>query len=368
MKCINLISDSNIGGAGKVLLNYLANCDRKTMEHAVIVPAGSLLIPEIEALGIRVIPFDGMQDKSFDLKDIKKLKAVLKAEKPDIVHCHGSLTGRIAASSCGINTVHTRHSIFDQPDYKKKFPVKQVLGFINNRYSDVIIAVSPAAKDNIVEIGTDPDKVEVVYNGISRPQVLEEDEKQAVKEKYGIPEGSFICAIIARLEEVKGHRYLLEAAKIFQDQGEEITILIAGTGSIEEDLRAQAKKMGLNNVIFTGFIKTIWEIENIMDLQLNASYGTEATSMSLLEGMCLGIPAAVSDFGGNPYVIQDGVNGVIFPKKDSKALAQAILRCKNDPELYGKMAENCPKIFEERFTGKVMAEQIESIYHRLVEK
>ena len=126
--------------------------------------------------------------------------------------------------------------------------------------------------------------------------------------------------------------------------------------------------MGLNNVIFTGFIKTIWEIENIMDLQLNASYGTEATSMSLLEGMCLGIPAAVSDFGGNPYVIQDGVNGVIFPKKDSKALAQAILRCKNDPELYGKMAENCPKIFEERFTGKVMAEQIESIYHRLVEK
>lgn len=366
MKCINLISDSNIGGAGKVLLNYLANCDRKNIEHSVIVPTGSLLIPEIEALGIRVIPFDGMHDKSFDRKDIKKLKELLKTEAPDIVHCHGSLTGRIAATGCGIKTVHTRHSIFDQPTYKKRFPIKQILGAINNRYSDIIIAVSPAAKDNIVEIGTDPDKVKVVYNGISRPRVLGAAEKQAVKDKYGIGNDQFVCAIIARLEEVKGHRYLLEAAKILMEQKEPVTILIAGTGSIEEELRAEAKAMGLTNVIFTGFIKTIWEIENIMDLQLNASYGTEATSISLLEGMCLGIPAAVSDFGGNPYVIQDGVNGVLFPKKNSEALAKAILRCKNNPVLYKTMAENCPKIFETKFTGKVMAEQIEAIYRQLL--
>jgi glycosyltransferase involved in cell wall biosynthesis len=53
-------------------------------------------------------------------------------------------------------------------------------------------------------------------------------------------------------------------------------------------------------------VSEIYKIENIMDLQINASYGTEATSLSLLEGMCLGVPAVVSDFGGNPYVIEDG--------------------------------------------------------------
>ncbi len=365
-KCIQLISDSNIGGAGKVLLSYLANCNRKDFEHAVIVPAGSLLIPEIEALDIRVIPFEGMRDKSYDRADVKALMKVFQAEKPDIVHCHGALSGRIAATRCGIKTVSTRHSIFDQPGYKKRFPVKQILGAINNRYSDVIIAVSPAAKDNIVEIGTDPSKVEVVFNGIPTPKRLNEEERKEVREKYGISSGTFVCAIIARLEEVKGHHYLLETAKLLQDRGEDIVILIAGTGSCEKALREEAKALALKNVIFTGFIKTIWEIENIMDLQLNASYGTEATSMSLLEGMCLGIPAAVSDFGGNPYVIQDGINGVIFAKRDSQALAEAILRCKNDPELYKKMAANCPEIFEERFTGKVMAEQIEAIYRRLL--
>lgn len=364
-KCINLISDTNIGGAGKVLLSYLANCDRVHFDHAVIVPEGSLLIPEITALGIRVIPFDGMRDKSYDREDVKKLTRVLKAEAPDIVHCHGALSGRIAATRCGIKTVSTRHSIFDQPAYKKRFPVKQILGFVNNRYSDVIIAVSPAAKDNIVEIGTDPDKVEVVFNGIPYPTRLGESEKADVRRKYEIDEDTFVCAIIARLEEVKGHHYLLEAAKILQEKGERVKIIIAGTGSMEEALREEAKTLGLKNVIFTGFIKTIWEIENIMDLQLNASYGTEATSMSLLEGMCLGVPAAVSDFGGNPYVIRDGVNGVLFPKKNSNALAEAILRCKNDKALYDAMAENCPRVFEENFTGQIMAKNIEAIYHRL---
>lgn len=365
-KCIQLISDSNIGGAGKVLLSYLANCNRIDFEHAAIVPTDSLLIPEIEALGIRVIPFDGMKDKSYNRNDVKALVKVFQLEKPDIVHCHGALSGRIAATRCGIKTINTRHSIFDQPAYKKRFPVKNILGAINNRYSDVIIAVSPAAKDNIVEIGTDPHKVEVVFNGISAPKRLNKEEREEIRNKYGITPDTFVCAIIARLEEVKGHHYLLEAAAFLQNRGENIVFLIAGTGSCEKALKEEAEALALKNVIFTGFIKTIWEIENIMDLQLNASYGTEATSMSLLEGMCLGVPAAVSDFGGNPYVIQDGINGVIFTKKDSRALAEAILRCKNNPALYKKMAENCPEIFEERFTAKAMAEQIEAIYHRLL--
>ncbi|MEE0776339.1 MAG: glycosyltransferase family 1 protein, partial [Bacillota bacterium] len=68
------------------------------------------------------------------------------------------------------------------------------------------------------------------------------------------------------------------------------------------------------------------------------------------------------------YVIEDGVNGILFRKKDSEALAQAILRCKNDPGFYQTMAANCPKIFEERFTGEVMARNIEAIYRRLAHK
>ncbi|MFR6187280.1 MAG: glycosyltransferase [Lawsonibacter sp.] len=62
---------------------------------------------------------------------------------------------------------------------------------------------------------------------------------------------------------------------------------------------------------------------NILDVQLNASYGTEATSLALLEGMSLGLPTIASDYGGNPWLVTDGENGLLFPSRDSQAMAKA---------------------------------------------
>jgi glycosyltransferase involved in cell wall biosynthesis len=164
---------------------------------------------------------------------------------------------------------------------------------------------------------------------------------------------------------VKGHQYVLAAAKILQEY-REIKIIIAGAGQIENELRQTAREMGLNGCVFTGFVKDIYKIENIMDVQLNASFGTEATSLSLLEGMNLGIPAVVSDFGGNPYVIQNHENGIVVPKKNAKALADAILEIYRHPELYKKMSGRAVEIFNEKFTSKAMTANIESVYRELV--
>lgn len=85
-----------------------------------------------------------------------------------------------------------------------------------------------------------------------------------------------------------------------------------------------------DNLCFAGFVEDVTPLMNITDIQVNASYGTEATSLSLLEGMSLGIPAVVSDFGGNPGVITDGENGLITPQKDADALADALIRLCGD--------------------------------------
>ena len=107
---------------------------------------------------------------------------------------------------------------------------------------------------------------------------------------------------------------------------------------------------------------------SITDIQANASFGTEATSLSLLEGMSMGIPAVVSDFGGNPGVISDGVNGFIVPQKDSKALAGSIERLLQDNQLYSKISENCKIVFEEKFTAQVMTRNTEKIYMKVLEE
>ena len=366
IKAINVITDTNIGGAGKILLSFLEKYDREKFIVKVVIPTNSQLKERIEALGVETIEIDGMADDSKGKQAETKLLSVFKEEKPDVVHTHASLGARRAAKKYGkCAIVYTRHSVFDQPSWKKAFPFKQINGHINNSLADKVIAVSPAAKDNIVEVGVDASKIQVIFNGVPKAMELGCEERASVREKWGIGKDDFVCAIIARLEEVKGHEYVLGAAKKLLDDGENVKIIIAGTGSIEDKLRKAAEDMALDNVIFTGFIREIHEIENIMDVQLNASYGTEATSLSLLEGMSLGIPAIVSDFGGNPYVIETGVNGIIVKKRDTDALYEAILKMKNDKEFYEKCSRGAEEIFSQRFTVESMTRQIEDVYTEL---
>lgn len=361
IRVINVISDTNIGGAGKILLSFLKNYDPSRFQIEVVLPRGSQLIPPLLELKIAYTEIDAMADRSFDRQDVGKLLALFQEKKPQIVHTHAAMSARVAAKiygKCGV--VATRHSVFDQPAYKKRFPVKQINGFLNNYLSDLILAVSPAAKENIVEVGTDPKKVRVVFNGIDAQIRLSHEEKKQVRQICGLSENDFVCAIIARLEKVKGHDYLIEAARELLGEDPGIKILIAGTGSCEESLRKQAEH--LPNVIFTGFVSDIHNIENIMDLQINASWGTEATSLSLLEGMSLGIPAVVSDFGGNPYVIEEGVNGLVVEKKSAAALKKAIITMKEDKEAYQKMAAGSADIFLKKFTSQAMTREIEQVY------
>ena len=105
---------------------------------------------------------------------------------------------------------------------------------------------------------------------------------------------------------------------------------------------------------------------SITDIQANASYGTEATSLALLEGMSLGIPAVVSDFGGNPGVIKNGENGFVVPQCDSHSLADKIQLLLDDEQLYREMSEKSLKIFSQAFTAKAMTKQTEKIYLKSV--
>ncbi len=367
IKVMHCISDTNFGGAGRVLLNYLNHFDADSFEVLVVVPKGSKLFTYFNADTYRVIEFDGLYDRSYDKNDVRKLAALIQKEQPDIVHSHGALSARIAAKKCHKKIVYTRHSVFDLPKWQTSWYGKFLLGTINGRYADRIIAVSPAAKDLLVDSGTDADMIDVVFNGVEKLERVEENVQNETKERFAIQSADFVCTIMARLEEVKGHKYIIDAAKILKEQGiDDIKILVAGAGGIEEQLKNSAKELGVDDIVrFIGFVKDIPALLSITDVQLNASYGTEATSMALLEGFSLGIPAVVSDFGGNPYVVSDGENGLIFPKKDAGALADAILKIRQDTELYKKMSAGAHRFFDEKFTAEKMTENMQQVYYQL---
>jgi glycosyltransferase involved in cell wall biosynthesis len=330
------------------------------------------LLPEIQKLDVRTIEIDGIADKSLALGAVKGLMALYKEEKPHLIHSHACLSARIAAKRAKIKTVHTRHSVYThqgtepQHAYKKKFPYKNIAGALNNYLSDCIIATSPAAKISLMETGTSQRKTVIIYNATDGLRELTHQERMAYRHKYGIENTDFVCAMIARLEKVKGHIYVLKAAQMLQKEDPTIKFLFAGVGSEEAHLKRVAQQLKLENVIFTGFVDDVSEILGISHLNINASY-SETTNLVLLEGLSLGVPAIATDVGGNPFVINDGVNGILFECKDYAALYKAILSVRDNHAEYEHLSKRAKEIFNERFTANVMTGRVEDVYKKLLD-
>ena len=368
-KIIEVSTDTNIGGAGKCLITLLKNFDYDKFDVKVILPPDSLLKAEIEALGIGVTEVSGIAEKSLDINSIKALRKIFKEEKPDIVHTHASMSARIAARQAGAGVIYTRHSVFPQPRKLTTFPGKQINGFINNYYRDGIIAVADAAKDNLTDTGVDAGKIKVILNGVDGLKPVTDEQKCIIHRRFGVEDGEKVISIVARLEDIKGHKYFIEAAEMLVDEGVNAKFIIAGTGSYENELKAMVKRLHLEkSVIFTGFITDVDKLMSITDIQVNASYGTEATSLALLEGMSIGVPAVVSDFGGNPGVIKDGKNGYVVPKQNSAALKKGIERLLCDDERYNIMSAISKEMFNSTFTAEAMTRNTEEFYNEIIER
>lgn len=368
IKVLNIISDTNIGGAGRVLLNYMSRTDREHFDVAVAVPKGSLLKAPLEELGTTVYEVEGLADRSYHKDDVKQLMDLIRRVDPDIVHTHGALSGRIAGRRCGKKVIYTRHSAFPVPAKLKYPPGRWVNKWVNEYYSDHIIAVSPATAENLTDAGISDKNITVMMNGVTPVARKTPEECQALRARWGIESDDFVLGILARIEPYKGHMYILEAMKLLGEQGKKVRLLVAGTGAFEEELKAKTQEMGLSDrVVYLGFQSDVSAVLSVLDIQLNASYGTEACSMSLLEGLSMGLPAVVSTYGGNPWLIDDGEVGLLFENRNSAALAACIARLMDEPQTLEYMKNRAIEVFSQRFTAEIFAKNTENVYYKVLE-
>lgn len=367
LKVVEVSSDSNIGGAGKCILTFLKTFDRQRFDVMAVVPKGSLLKPEIENLRCKVFEAEHLAEQSLNLKAVLRLRKLFRHLKPDLVHTHASMSARIAAKSLGIPVVATRHSVFEPSERLSRFPGKQINGWVNNCTVDRFVAVAEAAKDNLTATGVSEKKIQVILNGVEPLKPCAEEGVGKLRMQYHIRPDEKVAAIVARLNPVKGHKYFIEAAKILKDRGVKAKFLIAGTGEESAALNLQIQRAGLEDtVMMMGFVEDVTPLMHLMDVQVNCSYGTEATSLSLLEGMSLGKPAVVTDFGGNPGVIFDGINGFLTPTHSPTATADALQKLFCDDALYATVSENAKKVYESKFTAEGNTRAIEEVYRSVV--
>ena len=362
MKILHICTDKNIGGAGIWILNLLKHLDKTRYESAVLLPRGAELVPRLKEAGIQAIEAP-IAEKSLDIKGLATLRRCISTYAPDIVHTHGSLSGRIAARLSKKPVILTRHWV-SLPDGAKKWGLgSKVVVRINEGLADIFIATARQAAENLEQSGIPAGKIRIVLNGAGALEKYPAEKIQAEREKLGAR--GFTMGMLARLEEVKGHIYMLKAAEILKAEGREFKVLFAGTGTEEAKLKEKTLTMGLaDRVKFLGFCENPEQFLNCIDLQINASH-TETTCLAILEGMSIGLPTVASNGGGNPDVIQDGESGLIFPVSDAPALANCIRRLMEDEALRETMGKRAGDVFQEKFTGEAFGARIEAIYQEI---
>ncbi len=206
MKVLHIITDTNIGGAGRYLLNLLSQPAFKDVDVLVACPEGELG-KRLDAMGIRRIAISG-RDVSYNRRLTRELGSLMKAERPDLVHTHSSLSGRIAARLRRTPVVYTKHNLVRIPDEKGVVPPAAGMGkrlvnrLVAGVLSDRIIAVSGGVQKELIESGIKPAMVAAIPNGIDLSPYVPRW-KQAPAEDGSAAKRGFLIGTVARLHRQK---------------------------------------------------------------------------------------------------------------------------------------------------------------------
>ncbi len=361
-KILHVITDKNIGGAGVLTLSLLRHTDRARFEPILALPRDSLLLPRASALGVRICPLPPSADGTFALAALPEMLRILGRERPDILHTNAALFARLAALPFrSMACVDTKHCCFPPSPLQKSAPARLINRALE-RASDVrYILTAEAARGPLLLCGGSSARATIICGGAERVPRLDETKKEALRASLGVPKGAFVVGYAARVERGKGHEHLLAAARLLAHR-KDIFFLAVGGGSLLPELQKAAR--GMKNLACTGFRADIGEVMNLFDLNLNLSYLSETSPLSLSEGMSLGIPIVVTRIGGNAAMAKGC--GIVLPPRDPRALADAILRLAGDKPLYASLSADARRRHL-TYSASHMTAKTEALYLWLLE-
>ncbi len=177
--------------------------------------------------------------------------------------------------------------------------------------------------------------------------------------------GKGFCLFIGVLRYYKGLPILLEALK-----GTTIPLVIAGTGPMEQQLKALATRLKLTTVHFLGRVDDRQKMALLhlcRALVLPSHLRSEAFGVTLLEGAMCGKALLSTDLGtATSYINQHGKTGLVVPPNNPEALRTALLQLNNDTMLANTMGQAARRRYETLFTGRLMDERYHALYEQLL--
>ncbi|MDD5569386.1 MAG: glycosyltransferase [Candidatus Pacebacteria bacterium] len=354
--------DLALGGLQQVVVNLCHKINRDIFDVFVLcLRTLGDYAPELEKAGIKVILLPHNKN-GVDYFAFLKAAKILKQEKIDILHTHNTqpfIDGVIGGLLAGVKTiVHTDHA--------RAFPDKRRYMFaewILSHFIYKVVAVSQHTAQNLIKYEKiSPRKIAVIPNGIDGGKYAITIDKNKKRDELGITNQGPIIGIGVRLCEQKGITYLLKAMPRIIKDFPDCTLVIAGRGPLEENLKKEAEDLGiLPNVKFIGMRLDVPALLKLFDVYVLPSLW-EGMPMVLLEAMAAECAIVATDVGGVATVISSGKTGILIPAKSEDEIAGAVLKILNDSTARKQMVKNAKQLFNEKYDARIMTKEYESLF------
>lgn len=366
-----------ISGSGLNTFLTMRGMHGKGYEADLACAPGGSLIRLVESNGMRVIPFRHLVQPLHPARDTLALLGLIRYLKKvpyHIVHTHNSkagFLGRLAGRAAGVPViVHTVHgfSFHDQEPLWRRTLFRN-LERTASRWCDRMIFISRPLLDWALREGvTKREKSVTIYSGIelNRFVPVSEEEKDRLRERWGLGREAPVVGIVSKLWEGKGHSILIQAFRGIHEEIPDARLVIVGEGYLKDRLAQQVRQLGLGtSVLFTGFVGDPAQIIATLDVAVLPSF-FEGMGRVLLEAMAMGKPVVATRVGGIPDLVEHGVNGFLVSPGSVPELRDAVLRLLKDRDLSTRMGRLGKNMVTETFGADRMVRSIEQVYRQLL--
>ena len=362
IRVLETIRQGKIGGGETHVLDLVQALDKTRFEPVVLSFTAGPMIDRLRALGIPVHVIE--THKPFDFTIWSRVKQLLREEKIDLVHAHGTRAQSNsfwAARQLGLPMLYTVHGWsfhMDQKPLAKK--LHQMGEKLLMAQADRTICVSNSNRRDGLKF-SDMARAVVIQNGINLHKFNPSLTAHDVRAELGIAKDVLLVGYIARITAQKDPFTLLRAVALLPHTLK-IKFLLVGDGDLKAEALTLARQLKIEaKVIFTDFRQDVPDLLQAVDIYCLPSLW-EGLPIGVLEAMAMGKAVIASNIEANREIVEHNLNGLLVPPRSPEKLAAAIQQLAASKELRRSLGARAYRTIQTGFTAGEMTRQVEQLY------
>ncbi|GIW98472.1 MAG: glycosyl transferase family 1 [Pirellulaceae bacterium] len=383
MRIAHIITRMIVGGAQE---NTLLNCldlVHDFGDEVVLVtgpstgPEGALL-EQGRAGGVQVYQIDALRREIHPRHDwtaYRQLRHFLQHFQPQVVHTHsakGGFLGRLAAWRLGVPAVV--HTVHGAPFHRYQHAITRKLFIHLERYAarhcHHLISVADAMTELMVDAAVAPkDKFTTIYSGMDVEPFQQCDRwRDEARRELGFREEHVVFGKVARLFRLKGHEYLIAAARDVVARYPHARFLLVGDGILRRQVERAIADAGLQpHFVLTGLVPPdrVPYFLSAMDVLVHTSL-REGLARTIPQALISGRPVISFDIDGAREVVLNEQTGYLVPPCHTGELAAAMMRLAAAPEQRQQFGRQGARRFTDQFRHQKMSAEIRRLYQQIL--